>query len=251
MQYFSAQGWTVFGLVRRNKAETEAKVEKEGLKNVTIFEADVQDAPALQKAAEGVSKITGGKLDIMINNAASLAPNYRWENLDEIPTAVLEEELTDAYRVNVIGVIFGTNAFLPLIRAGSMKKVITLATGMADLDLTNELDVTSAAAYSISKTATNMVVAKYNASYGKSEGILFLALSPGMVDTGMNGDAETEQAQKGMQKMITSFAKYAPHFKGPITVEESISAMVDVITKATPESLGGGFVSHHGDKNWL
>ena len=85
--------------------------------------------------------------------------------------------------MNVVGVVKTINVFLPLIKQSSIKKVITISTGMADIDLVNKFSVDNAAPYSISKVAVNMAVAKYNALYGK-DGILFMAISPGVVDTG-------------------------------------------------------------------
>jgi len=52
----------------------------------------------------------------------------------------------------------------------------------------------------ISKAAVNMLVVKYNAALGKSEGILFLALSPGLVDTS-EGAPMSEQDMAGAQAM--------------------------------------------------
>jgi NAD(P)-dependent dehydrogenase (short-subunit alcohol dehydrogenase family) len=62
---------TVIGLVR-NKAATDERLAKDGIKNVTIIEADITDYAALQKAAAETSKLTGGSLDYLINNAALL-----------------------------------------------------------------------------------------------------------------------------------------------------------------------------------
>lgn len=45
----------------------------------------------------------------------------------------LEKELMDAFTVNVVGVAKTITAFLPLIKKSTIKKVITLSTGMADL----------------------------------------------------------------------------------------------------------------------
>lgn len=53
---------------------------------------------------------------------------------------------------------------------------------MGDADLTVFAGIPNQAPYSISKAAVNMVVAKYAAEY-KAEGFVFLALSPGLVDT--------------------------------------------------------------------
>ena len=95
----------------------------------------------------------------------------------------LIKDLQISFDVNVIGVINTVNVFVPLLRQGREKKVFTLSTGMADIDLINQIDIAVAAPYSISKAALNVAVAKYSALY-KSEGILFMAVSPGFVDTG-------------------------------------------------------------------
>lgn len=101
----------------------------------------------------------------------------------------LIKDLQSSFEVNVIGVINTVNTFIPLLSKGREKKVFTLSTGMADIDLINQVDIAVAAPYSISKGAVNVVVAKYNALY-KSEGILFMAISPGFVDTGENARSE-------------------------------------------------------------
>ena len=95
----------------------------------------------------------------------------------------LAEDLQTSFNVNVIGVVNTINAFIPLLRKGREKKVFTLSTGAADIDLINQVDWAVGAPYAISKGAVNVVVAKYNALY-KDEGILFMAISPGLVDTG-------------------------------------------------------------------
>ena len=95
----------------------------------------------------------------------------------------LIKDLQTSFDVNVIGVINTVNSFIPLLREGREKKVFTLSTGFADTDLINGFDIAIAAPYSISKGALNVAIAKYNALY-KREGILFMAISPGVVDTG-------------------------------------------------------------------
>jgi NAD(P)-dependent dehydrogenase (short-subunit alcohol dehydrogenase family) len=104
---------------------------------------------------------------------------------------VFEKDLLENLEVNLIGVIKTIQAFIPLIRNGKAKKVLTISTGMADPDLINEYEVDFAAPYAISKGALNIAVAKYNALY-KKEGILFLAVSPGYVATERNLGKFTE-----------------------------------------------------------
>ena len=64
----------VFGLVR-NKASSQAllDLDKER-KNVHVLEADVRSFTGLKAAAAEVSKVTGGTLEYLINNAAYIQP---------------------------------------------------------------------------------------------------------------------------------------------------------------------------------
>lgn len=66
---------------------------------------------------------------------------------------------------------------------GAAKKVITLSTGHADPDLVTKYNMEIAAPYTISKAALNMAVAKFHAEYS-GQGVLFMSISPGFVDTG-------------------------------------------------------------------
>lgn len=78
---------------------------------------------------------------------------------------------------------------------------------MADLDLVNQFSIAISSPYSISKAATNALIAKYNAALGKSEGILFIAISPGLVDTS-EGAPKTERDIEGGKAMGAAFARY-------------------------------------------
>ena len=97
----------------------------------------------------------------------------------------LEKDLQESLEINLLAVIKTVQAFIPLIRQGNEKKVLSISTGMADPDLINATEIDFAAPYAISKGALNVAVAKYNALY-KKEGILFFAISPGYVTTERN-----------------------------------------------------------------
>jgi NAD(P)-dependent dehydrogenase (short-subunit alcohol dehydrogenase family) len=89
----------------------------------------------------------------------------------------------------VNGIVNTVTAFLPLLRKSSIKKVITLSTGMADQDFILDFSIPTGTPYAASKAALNMLVAKYHTAY-KSEGILFLGISPGLVATAENKTCE-------------------------------------------------------------
>jgi NAD(P)-dependent dehydrogenase (short-subunit alcohol dehydrogenase family) len=83
----------------------------------------------------------------------------------------------------VVGNIHLFNLFLPLVLKGDVKKVIAISSGMADLELTNNFKLDLGAPYSISKAALNLAVSKFHAQYS-ADGVLFMSVCPGMVDTG-------------------------------------------------------------------
>lgn len=153
---------------------------------------------------------------------------------------------------NVLGNIQLYNLFMPQILAGDVKKVVSISTGMADLDLVNTYEVYMGPLYSASKAALNLITAKFSAQY-KKDGVLFLSLSPGFVDTGNNDLSQLSPEQlAGLQAMMESFQKYAPDFKGPITPQQSAEAVLGVIEKSSlSEGYGGAFLSHLGTKQWL
>ncbi|KIK41664.1 hypothetical protein CY34DRAFT_761307 [Suillus luteus UH-Slu-Lm8-n1] len=235
----------VFALVR-SKA-TANKLTELGRPNVHIFEADITDNNALKSAAAKVSQITGNSLDYLINNAALVKSERDALTLSSYPSEeLLTKDLMDSFNVNVISVIHTINIFLPLLQNGKAKKVVTITSGSGDLDVTMATEFVISAPYSISKAAVNMVNAKYAAQY-KSEGFVFLALSPGLVDTGTRPPAEELEH---FMAMIEKFKKVYPNFKGPITPEESVQMQLKVINEITVNKTGA-FISHKGDKEWL
>jgi len=62
----------------------------------------------------------------------------------------------------------------------------------------------------------------------------------------------TEDQIKNAVALGAKFARYAPHFRGRTTPEESVKDMMSVIEGASLASGHGGcFISHHGNKQWL
>lgn len=95
----------------------------------------------------------------------------------------LEEQFIKVMRTNVLGNIHLFNSFMPQVLKGKVKKVITISSGMGDMDFVKDYEISMAYLYSASKSAMNMIAAKYSAQY-KQDGVLFLSICPGMVDVG-------------------------------------------------------------------
>jgi len=236
----------IFAIVRN---EGTAKALRElGRANVHILEADITDHLALKTAAERIGAVTGGELDVLINNAAFVDDERFSLAMDEYSDdQLLEDDLIKTFRINTVGVVHTINAFLPLLRAGSSKKVVTLSSGTADLEFTLTSEFSLGAAYSISKAALNMAVAKYAVKY-KNEGFTFLCVSPGLVNTATK--PPTPEVLKFFGDMMASFKKAAPNFESPITPEHSVKLMLSILDKSTVKDTGA-FISHKGNKEWL
>lgn len=232
----------VIGIVR-DKATADKTLASDGYKNVTFIQAAISDRKSLVVARDEVSKITGGSLDYLINNAAFIAEQTENGALDEFEDNPerLEDDLVESFKVNAVGPINTINVFLPLIKKSSIKKVLLISSGMADPDLVNA-GVIDSAPYAISKAAANMAIFKYNAKY-KDQGVLVFAISPGVVAT-RDGLAES--------KVIKTLQAAMPHWSGPLTPVESAEMVLKVLYDFSLEKgNGGAFVSHFGTKQWL
>ncbi|KAJ5902194.1 Short-chain dehydrogenase/reductase SDR [Penicillium taxi] len=213
---------TVIGLVR-DKAAADAKAKSEGV-TVYMVEAQYTDLLSLKNAAESVKSITGRGLDYLIHNAAVLSHISALKTFGDFDDdfETLEKDLLESLNVNLLGYIKTVQAFIPLIREGKKKN----------------------------KAALNVAVAKYNALYNQ-DGILFLAISPGVVSTERSRETNPEDAEK-LQALASKFVAYAPHFSGPINPEESVSAFLSVVDKlSVANGDGGAFISHLGNKQWV
>ncbi|KAH7302815.1 hypothetical protein B0I35DRAFT_485630 [Stachybotrys elegans] len=243
----------IIGIVR-DKATTDKKIADElsSPSNVTILQADVGNYEALKATVSTVAEVTGGSLDYLIANAAYVPD---WDSYDPIGVLAqkpqeLEEEILKLTKINVVSVIHLISLYMPLILKGTAKKVIGITSGHADAEAVRQFDLGVSAGYAISKASLNMVMAKFSAQY-REQGVLFLALSPGVVEVGHHKDANQQQ-QAALWDLAKKFMAFAPDFRGPSTPDVACKAVVNVWESCSIEKgNGGAFLSHHGDKNWL
>ncbi|KAF4953192.1 hypothetical protein FGADI_6167 [Fusarium gaditjirri] len=246
---------TIVGIVR-DKPATITKISQDAelsrRSNIHVIQADLTNYNALKDAASEIAKLTGGSIDYLIANAAYVSKFDTFEPLGVLGNTPkeLEEDLKMLFDVNVVANIHLFNLFIPLLLRGKEKKAVTISTGLADLDFTNNFEYDVTPLYSISKAAMNMAVAKFNAQY-KKDGVLFMSVCPGMVDVGQFDHASPQQLES-MGGMMAKFKEYAPNFGGPAKAEAAVSDMRAVWEKATIEDgYGGAYLSQYGNKQWL
>ncbi|KAK3714721.1 hypothetical protein LTR37_007701 [Vermiconidia calcicola] len=216
-------------------------------KNIHVILTDISSPPKLQLAAEEVSNITGGGLDVLVFNAflpgteAFQLPTTAFAGKE----AELERELIEPLKVNVIHLIHAINAFLPLVRKGSAKKIIYITSGNGDVNVSRICEIPNLLGYCTSKAAGNIVMAKYHAEL-KREGIKTLSLSPGWVDTD-SGRPETPEA---FDWLLSAFQKIQPDVTGPTTAEKSVRLQLGVIDELDA-GKSGMVLSQNGNDTWF
>lgn len=143
-------------------------------------------ASSLNAAAELASTLLPGKaLDTLIVNGAHLskASNHLLPSVLAGEEKLVHDEMHGSLDVNVLGVMYSIKAFLPLILKGTVKKIIVISTGLADLEISLvDEGIWAAVVYCAIKAAMNMIVVKFSVEL-REQGVVVLALSPGVVNT--------------------------------------------------------------------
>ncbi|KAK6340001.1 hypothetical protein TWF730_001777 [Orbilia blumenaviensis] len=240
---------TVFALVRNVNSSPQLTDLAASHRNVHILKGDVTSPSELAAAADAVSEITGGTLDYLIENAAlmlSESSSFILTDLigDAEKTKVFGGDMQISIESNVMSVVHTTNAFLPLIKKSKIKKIVVLSSGIGDIEGVVTWGLKDNVPYCVSKAAVNMVVAKYSTALAEDE-ITIVAVSPGLVRT------QTQDWAPQFYENITKvFQKNKPSFDGPLSPEDSVSMMLETVSKLTFKDTGR-FMSHHGNKDWL
>jgi NAD(P)-dependent dehydrogenase (short-subunit alcohol dehydrogenase family) len=95
---------------------------------------------------------------------------------------LLQSEIDVGLKNNMFSNVYIINAFLSLVRAGQEKKVIFITSQSGDIEFTRRTGFATLVGYSVSKIGMEMIMTKYACELA-GEGIKFLSLAPGWVDT--------------------------------------------------------------------
>lgn len=165
---FVASGAHV-ALLARSGAEIAALAAELG-RGVMALECDVGDFAQVEEALAAV-KARHGRLDVLINNAGRIEPIARLAEVDPA-------DFARAVQVNLLGVLHGMRAALPVMRAQGAGTIINVSSGAA----VNPLE--GWGGYCASKAAALMLT-RVGHLEEAAQGIRVLGLSPGTVATEM------------------------------------------------------------------
>jgi len=94
-----------------------------------------------------------------------------------------------------------TQAFLPLLEKGTLKKIVNITSTLGSMTLAEGFQQSPSVAYKVSKAALNMLTVQYALQQGKA-GFTVFGISPGWLKTDMGGvdyaDLEVEVGAKAV-----------------------------------------------------
>jgi len=284
--YLSAQypNDIVIGIVRNKSNITQASHEQLDHKNLHFVEADISDSSAASKAADTISSITGGTLDVLINNAAYNSPTTRPNKPSTFIAnpELLKREMEASVATNVLGTMFITNCLVPLLKKGSLRKLITISSGNAVRNVVKDCNTANNVTYASTKATLDHIMLMYSIEL-KTDGIVVLGVSPGWVNTSGKECMSlafilffhsllcientynmlvptdfvlkilivTEEDYEKFKPAIDNFKRVYPWNGKILEPIESVKMILDVIQKSTIEDTGN-VVSHYGNQTlWL
>jgi len=205
-QYADA-GWEVIGTARK-----PASAEDLNALDIRVVQLDVTDAASVAAMA---ASLDGIAIDVLINNAGIM---MNVGSIDEVDF----DEYARVLNVNTIGPARVTQALMPNLRAGEMKKILNTTSGLGSIE-----DNRSGGffGYRESKAALNMFTVTLARSLA-SDGFTCVVMNPGWVRTDMGGP------------------------NAPTSVQQSAAGIRSVISNITPADSGTFWNFQGGNEPW-
>jgi NAD(P)-dependent dehydrogenase (short-subunit alcohol dehydrogenase family) len=185
---FARKGWFV-GAYDLDAAGLTSLGAEIGAENGVFAVLDVTDGAAFQNAMEGFGRATDGRLDLMFSNAGIALVGL----FDETPW----DDLMKVVNVNLIGVMIGIRAAIPLLRATPGSLCLVNASSSAIFG------TAGIGVYSATKHAVRGLVEALSIEL-KRYGVRASDLLPGLIDTAILSEQVRAMAPaEGMWRVVS------------------------------------------------
>ena len=217
VRQYAQKGWHVIAGVRDPDRCDELRALASGNDAIDIEKLDVASVASIDALA---ARLAGQPIDVLINNAGIFG-----DFADQSFGAIDFGQFDAFMRTNALGPLKMCEAFVPHVRAGRGRKMISITSQAGSFGLDSG-GLPGMYFYKSSKAAQNMIMQNV-AKDLKIHGIMVGILSPGMVNTA--GEIPPER-----------------RFPGLIEPPESIAGMIDVIDRLTIDQTGS-FLRYTGE----
>ena len=206
VRQYLRDGWRVIAACRKPEQATELNaLETDNHGKIEIHALEITDNNAIHALA---AQLEGTAIDVFIQNAGI-------DHEDGFRQTGYADRL-QIFRINTLPILIIAEAFIDHIAAGDQKKLVYISSLKASTTVSAGHTGGGQYSYRASKAAGNSIIKAL--SYDLAEqGIITAAISPGWVRTDMGG----------------------PH--APLSPEESVTMVRQVIDNLTPDNSGGYF----------
>jgi NAD(P)-dependent dehydrogenase (short-subunit alcohol dehydrogenase family) len=177
---FHGKGWFVGGFDVNDTGLASLRDEL-GAENCLVRRLDVTDRDDYRAALQAFGEVTGGKMDILFNNAGIGRGGPFAEQAFEDVMAVVQ--------VNFVGVLIGIHEALPLLKATPGSMCFTTSSSSATFGMPG------IAVYSATKHAVKGLTEALSVEF-KALGIKVADVLPGLIDTPILPPGAVENAPK-------------------------------------------------------
>ena len=211
---YAELGWNVIASCRTPDKADRLKALADEFPNIVIEELDIVDFDEIDSLAD---KYQDTPIDVLLLNAAINSFRFGPNRFGKIDYDWFEEIL----KVNIIGQIRVSEAFLEHVAASEQKKIIAMTSTGGSI---SNVQSTLAVAYRTSKAALNMLMRMYSIEL-RDRGVIVSIMAPGTVDTEdyMNA-ADPESVPRNYQMMMKA-KRLAPR-----TAINDMMALIDRLT---------------------
>jgi NAD(P)-dependent dehydrogenase (short-subunit alcohol dehydrogenase family) len=200
------RGWTITAACRTPESATELRDLDPGGERLAIVAYDAMDLEAGKRMAAEID----GPVDLLFANAGMMSQQTRQFG------GAANEQLMDEMRVNALAPLALVEAFADKVAASELKVVALQSSRMGSI---SDNDSGGGYGYRASKAALNAIGKSLSIDL-KPRDIKVLLLHPGWVKTDMGGP------------------------RGLLTVQEAVSAQLDLIARAWDQPLMSGRFFH-------
>jgi len=216
---YAELGWNVIATCRTPEKADRLKGLVDKYPNIVIEELDIIDFEEVDGLAE---KYRDTPIDVLLLNGAINSFRFGPNRFGKIDYDWFEEIL----KVNIIGQIRVSEAFLEHVAASKQKKIVAMtSTGGS---ITN-VELPIAVAYRTSKAGLNMLMKTYSLAL-KGRGVIVSIMAPGTVDTEDYMNAEDPESVPRNYQMMMKAKRLAPR--------TAINDMIALIDRLTIEDSG-------------
>jgi len=216
---YAALGWNVIATCRTPDKADRLNALAEKYPNVVVEELDIVNVDEINALVE---KYRGVPIDVLMNNAAINSFRFGPNFFGKIDYEWFEQIL----KVNIIGQVQVSEAFLDNVAASKQKKIISMTSTGGSI---GELEIPIAPAYRASKAGLNMAMRAYSLHL-KRKGIIVGIIAPGTVDTEDYMNAEDPSTVPRNYRGMMKAGRLAPR--------TAIDDMIALIERLTIEDSG-------------